>query len=82
MTIDTENCADANPILLRPARTAAPLGFVAAPFRRLAQWMRQRLEARAERRYLRSLSDHMLSDLGVSRREAEGWRRFDRFGGL
>jgi len=82
MTIESESCDDVKPVLLGPAHTAAPLGFVATPFRRLAQWMRQRLEARAERRYLRSLSDHMLGDLGLSRREAEGWRRFDRFGGL
>ena len=46
-------------------------GLVRGPIQRLADFASQWLERHAERRSLRSLGDHMLKDMGVSRRDIE-----------
>jgi len=92
MMLDPENGAAATPggnHLVRAAfgsigrrirRAAIDIdGLVGGRFQRLAIFISTWLTQEAERRRLRSLGDHMLRDIGVSRRDVEreaGTRRW------
>ena len=54
-----------------PRPLAAATAGVGGPIRRLAIFVSRWLERGSERRRLQSLSDHMLRDFGVSRRDLE-----------
>jgi uncharacterized protein YjiS (DUF1127 family) len=54
-----------------PRPIAAAIAGIGGPVRRLAMLVSQWLERGSERRRLQSLSDHMLRDFGVSRRDVE-----------
>ena len=80
MLLDPESGAEANPGGNHPVgsigrslrRAAIGMGrLVGGPFQRLAIFIPTWLDQAAERRRLRSLSDHMLKDLGVSRCDVE-----------
>jgi len=80
MLLDPESGAAANPGGNRPVgsigrslrRAAIGMGrLVGGPFQRLAIFIPAWLDQAAERRRLRSLSDHMLKDMGVSRCDVE-----------
>lgn len=84
MLLDPERGAAAKPGGTHPVRAAvgasgrsirrAAIGMgrlVGGPLQRLAIFIPQWLEQGAERRRLRSLSDHMLKDIGVSRCDVE-----------
>jgi uncharacterized protein YjiS (DUF1127 family) len=80
MLLDPESGAAAKPGGNRPVgsigrslrRAAIGMGrLVGRPLQRLAIFIPTWLEQAAERRRLRSLSDHMLKDMGVSRCDVE-----------
>lgn len=60
-------------------RTAVDMArLIGAPFRLWAAFVSKWLEQGAQRRHLRGLGDHMLRDIGISRRNIEpeirpGW---------
>jgi len=58
----------------RPRAAIKMDGLVGGPIRRLAISISKRLERGAERRRLQSLGDHMLKDMGVSRRDVAARR--------
>lgn len=66
----------------RPVRRAATDTdrLIGGPIRRFAIFISTRLDQRAERRRLQSLSDHMLKDMGVSRCDVEREARAGWFG--
>ena len=55
----------------RPKAAVDIAGLVRGPIQRLADVASKRLKRHAERRRLQSLGDHMLKDMGVSRRDVE-----------
>jgi uncharacterized protein YjiS (DUF1127 family) len=55
----------------RPKAAVDIAGLVRGPIRRLADFASAWLKRHAERRSLRSLGDHMLKDMGISRRDIE-----------
>ncbi len=80
MLLDPESGAAAKPGGNRPVGSIgrsirrAAIGMArraGGPFQRLAIFIPTWLELAAERRRLRSLSDHMLKDIGVSRCDVE-----------
>jgi uncharacterized protein YjiS (DUF1127 family) len=60
---------------IRRSRQRAAIGMdrlVGAPIRRLAIFMSTWVQQGRERRLLHRLGDHVLKDIGVSRRDVEG----------
>jgi len=55
----------------RPRAASDIDGLVRGPIQRLADLASTWLQRHAERRSLQSLGDHMLKDMGVSRRDVE-----------
>ena len=55
----------------RPKAAVDVADLVRGPIRRLADFASTWLKRRAERRSLQSLGDHMLKDMGISRRDIE-----------
>jgi uncharacterized protein YjiS (DUF1127 family) len=55
----------------RPKAAVDIGGLVRGPIQRLADFASRWLKRHAERRSLQSLGDHMLNDIGVSRRDVE-----------